>query len=138
MVLLSRQVNVQKSHKEIYQIIKTFPHYFSKEYGDKESFSMHCAIRYNGSLISLIKVTGKIRECSPFIIITISTHADLSFYIGCFLSLVGLLGILWCYLSFSLRWVPCLGALALGLFVSSQSIWKGKDLLDRLERKLLD
>ena len=138
MELLSRHVAVPKSYEEVCQIIQSSAYYLPKGNLCADSFSMHCAKRYKGAIISSIPVKGKIRKCNQFIEVTISTHADLGFYIGCFLCLVGIVGLIWCLLAVSTRWVPCVGAFALGTFVSSQSIWEGKDLLDKLERRLLD
>jgi len=136
MKLLSRQIFITKTYDEVYQILSSSAYYFPHAKFFKESFSMHCAQRYKGGILSLIPIKGEIIQHDHLTEVRISTCADFGFYLGCLLILFGTFGLCWCISLRSGRWIPCVGTVLIGLLVSGQSIWEGTSLLDRLEHKL--
>jgi len=137
MILLSKNVVVRKTREEVRRIVQSSAYYLPKGRFSEESFSMHCARRFNGGIISLIPVTGTITQHNQSVYVTLSINGGFGFYLGCCLFVLGVLGMLWCVITHSSRWIPSVGMILLGLLVSGQFIWEGKALLDRLENKLL-
>ena len=137
MKLLSRRMIIPKAYEGVYQILKSSAYHFPPAKFSEKTFSIHCAKRYKGGVISLIPVKGAIMQNSHLTEVLISIHADFGFYLGCLLILLGFLGIFLCIVIPSDRWIPCVGLVLMGLLVCGQSIWEGKALLDSFEHKLL-
>ena len=137
MTLLSRHVVVMKAYEEVYQIIQSSAYCLPKGIFSKESFSIYCAKRFNGGIVSLIPVKGTITQHSQSVEVMLSIPCYLHFYLGCFLSVFGIFGLLCCFTGYSSRWLPCVGSILFGILVIGQSLWEGRTLLDRLENKLL-
>lgn len=137
MVLFSRHVVVPKTYEAVYRIIQSSAYCLPKGIFSEESFSMHCARRFKGGIISLIPVTGTITRYNQSVYVTLSIHGGFGFYLGGCLFVLGVLGMLWCVITHASRWIPSVGIILLGILVSGQFVWVGKALLDRLENKLL-
>lgn len=136
MKLFSKKVNTAKSCDDICQIIKSSAYYFPKGNVSRESFSICCAKRFKGGIISLFPVRGTIIQNQHEIEVTLSLHAGFSFFLGFFLSLIGVTGLFVYFIEISPRWIPSIGLILLGTVICAQFIWEGKALLDILEYKL--
>jgi len=138
MQLLSRNVCVHKTYEETYQVIKSSNYRFSKGHFGKNSFTIHYPKRFNGGTISLLPITGTIVQCDNSVEVVLSIHANISFYVGCILCIIGAIDSIVHIASGSPRWFPGVGSVLIGMLISGQVLWEGKNTLDMIERKLLD
>lgn len=136
MKILTRQVIVSKTIQEANQILRSCAYYFPKAIFKESAFSMHCAKRHNGGYLSLTHIRGTVIECEDRTIVTLEIHANLYFFLGCLIILLGIITLIYCFVSSTNRWIPCLGMILLGLFVCGQRLWEGSELLDLIEHKL--
>lgn len=137
MKLMSRVVIVPKSYETVYQIIQSSAYHIPKGIFREDSFSMHCAKRFNGGMISLFPVKGTIIKRNHSVEVTLSVCADFSFYLGVFLVLLGIAHSIGCIATLSPRWIVSIGMVVFGLAATAYSLLEEKELLDRLEHKLL-
>lgn len=137
MKILRRQVIVPKSIEEVTQILKSSAYYFPKAIFKESVFSMHCAKRHNGGYLSLTHIRGNILEDEDSTMVILEVHANPYFFLGCAIIFLGIIGVFYCLVSYTNRWIPCLGMILLGLLVSGQPVWEGLELLDLLEHKLM-
>lgn len=138
MQLLSRNVCVHKTYDETYQVIKSSNYRFSKGHFGKNSFTIHYPKRFNGGTISLLPITGTIVQCDNSVEVVLSIHANMSFYVGWILCIIGAIDSIVHIASGSPRWFPGVGSVLIGMLISGQVLWEGKNTLDMIERKLLD
>lgn len=136
MKILSKKIMVYKSHDTVYQIIKSSAYKIPVGNGDKKALLIYCAKRFKGGIVSLIPVKISMEQQKDHIEVILSLHSHFGFYAGCFLCLMGIIGLCWCVISTSSRWIPCVGSILLGMLVGGQSIWEGIGCLDMLKRKL--
>lgn len=136
MRILSKKIIVYKSHDTVYQIIKSSAYKIPVGNCDKKDFLIYCAKRFKGGIVSLIPIKVTIAQQKDYVGVNLSIHSHFGFYVGCFLCLIGIIGLCWCVISTSSRWIPCVGSILLGMLIGGQSIWEGIDCLDMLKRKL--
>ena len=137
MKLLSRNICVQKTYDDAYQVITSCNYRLSKGHFERNSFAIDCPKRFNGGIISLIPVKGTISQHDHFLEVVLSIHANWSFYLGCILCVLGAIGALFSILSDFSRWIPAVGSMMIGMLICGQVLWEGKNTLDMIERKLL-
>lgn len=136
MRILSRRVLVQKSLDEVQRILRSSAYRFSKPVFSGHSFSMYCAKRYNGGIISLIPIKGTVVHGAQMLEVKLTVCAGLSFWIGGITTVLAIVGMFWCILLGSSRWVAYMGMLLFGFFILGQNFWEGSAILDRVEHKL--
>lgn len=137
MKLILRRVAIHKSYEVVYKIIKSSAYCIPKGTFAEKDFSMCCAKRYNGGMISLIPVKGRITAHDDCTEVTLSVYAGFSFFLGCTLSLLGVVSLVLSLAYHSPRWISGVGLVLFGLLVSGWYMWEGREILDRLEHKLL-
>ena len=137
MKLLSKRVIVPKSYDTVCHILKSSAYHFPKVNFNDEDFLMYYTKHFKGSIISRIPVRGSIAHHNGSVEITLSIDSGFGIYLSCFLCLIGIIGLFWCIISNSNRWIPCVGSILLGVLVGGQFLWEGKDCLEIIERKLL-
>lgn len=134
MIILSRKFIIPKAYDEVYDIIKSRAYYISKSKFTENDFSMYCSQRYGENRRSLHRVSGTITHQDDTCYVSVYTHADLSFFLGCILCLCGVFGLLGCLIYFT-RVYASLGLFAFGLILLISSLTGQKDILDRFEQK---
>ena len=137
MIILKRQVIATKSVDDVGRVLMSCAYHFPKAIFKASSFSMHCAKRHNGGYLSLIKITGNVLTNEETTKVILEVHANLYFFIGCLIAVLGISGLLYCFFSSTDRWIPFLGMCFLGLLVGGQSLWEGSEILDHIEHKLM-
>ena len=137
MKLLSRNIVVSKAFDAAYQIIRSSAYYFPAGVFEEENFSFYCPRRSFNGRISLFPMRGTITKQAQQVEITLSLQAGFLFYFDSILSFLGIIGLFWCLIAHSSRWIPFAGCILLGILTSAQYIWEGAELLDRIEHKLL-
>ena len=137
MKLLSRNICVQKTYDDAYQVITSCNYRLSKGHFERNSFAIDCPKRFNGGIISLIPVKGTISQHDHFLEVVLSIHANWSFYLGCMLCIIGAIGLFLHIFSGSYSWIPAVGSMMIGMLICGQVLWEGKNTLDMIERKLL-
>jgi hypothetical protein len=75
-------------------------------------------------------------EESGQVTVTLEIHADLTFYIGCIITLLGTLSTFYMAITQTPKWYMYGMAVLLGGFVSCTSLLVASEILDRLEFKL--
>ena len=136
MIIFSRKIVISKSYDEVYNCIKSFAHCVPKGRFNETDFSMRCSKRYGGGNIYLIHISGIIIPYHQMSYIYIFTHADLVFFLGCILCILGVAGLIGCILSYFTRIYSSIGLMIIGLIILIQSISTQKSVIDRLEKKL--
>lgn len=136
MKVITRQGSVSKSVEEATRILKSSAYYLPKAIFEKSAFSMHCARRRNGGYLSPTHIRGHIFAGEESTEVILEIHANLSFYLGCAIILLGLIWLLYGFLWNRNIWIPCLGTASLGLLISAQFLWEASEMLDLLEHKL--
>jgi len=134
MVILSRKIGVYKSREQVCSILQSCAYSFPKAIFCENSFSMYCSKR-TGILskpITLISVRGKIVQQENPVEVSLSIVAGWEFYLGCIIVLTGVVGLTECLILRSLRWIPEIGLIQLGLIIIGKVIWEGKSVLDRI------
>lgn len=137
MIILKRQIRVSKSSEEAIRILKSCAYYFPKSVFEKSAFSIYCTKRHNGGYLSLTNIRGIITEDKDGTLIELAVHADLYFFLGLIIALLGIIGLIYCLVSCTNRWIPCSGMILFGFLISSRSLWIGSELLDIIEHKLI-
>ena len=136
MRLFTRSIPIFKTADEVYRTIKSCQYHATKGRWEKDCFTIYCAKRFKGSVISLIPVKGTISTKNSNIVVVLSIYANLGFYIGCLLFVTGAIGLLSHVIAGSPRWIPGLGSIVIGMLISGQVLWEAKNTLDMIERKL--
>jgi len=137
MTLLSRRVVTSKSYDAVSRIIKGCAYRFSKSRFSEDGFSMHCAKRYNGGVISTIPVKGSIEQRGNVVQVTLMIQANIGFCLCCLILLLGIIDLLICLFACSPNWISGVGIILFGIFLCGQYVWEGKDILDRLEHRIM-
>lgn len=137
MTILTRQVIIPKPIEEAILILKSCAYHFPKATFQEHAFSMHCAKRRNGGYLSLTRITGTVSEHEGSTMITLEVRANLYYLLGFMIILLGVAGLIYCLVSHTDRWIPCLGTILLGLLVGGYSFGTGSELLDLIEHKLI-
>jgi hypothetical protein len=75
-------------------------------------------------------------EESGQVTVTLEIHADLTFYIGCIITLLGTLSTFYMAITQTPKWYMYGMAVLFGGFVSCTSLLVASEILDRLEFKL--
>ena len=138
MKLLSRNICVQKTYDDAYQVITSCNYRLSKGNFEANRFVINCPKRSNSGILSLIPITGTISQHDHFLEVVLSIYANWSFYLGCLLCIIGAIGALFSILSDFSRWIPSVGSMMIGMLICGQVLWEGKNTLDMIERKLLE
>lgn len=139
MKILSRSVEVSKSTDEVNKILRTSAFVFSKSKFAANSFKFYVKRKHQsrGIYPALIPVSGDISSCKGNTKVNMEVHADVSAVLGGILLLIGMIGIVWCYLKYSQWWFSYLGMILVGICIVLIYLGEGKDVLDQLENKLL-
>lgn len=137
MKILARHLIVSKSVGEISEILRSSAYYLPKAIFEKNAFSMYRAKRRNGGYLSLTKISGSMLEQEDGTMVSLEIHANLNFYIGCIIIILGIMGLIYCAVSIASRWIPYLGMIILGVLISGQSLWESVEMLDLLQHKLM-
>ncbi len=123
--------------EEVSRILRSSAYYYPEAVFLSDQFSIYCAKRYRGGRISLSRVKGTLTYAEGQTAVTLEVHAGFPFYFGVLLLLLGAVGLLGCLFLQSLRWIPFVGMMLLGLLSSGIYWGESAALLDRLEWKLL-
>ena len=97
MIILKRQVIATKSVDDVGRVLMSCAYHFPKAIFKASSFSMHCAKRHNGGYLSLIKITGNVLPNEETTKVILEVHANLYFFIGCLIAVLGISGLLYCF-----------------------------------------
>lgn len=136
MKIRTRKVATSKSIEEAMRMIKSAAYYLPEGKFDQTSFSFYCARRHRGGSVMLIPVRGSISVEDSQVNIVLEIHADFRFYVGCIISLLGILGTLCLLIMQSPRWSMGCMAILFGGIVSGSSLLAASEILDRIEFKL--
>ena len=137
MKILERQMRVSKTREETIRILKSCAYYFPKAIFEKSAFTIYCAKRHNGGYLSLTNIRGVVTEDEDSTVIELAVYADLYYFLGFIIAFLGIMGMFYCLVSCTNRWIPCIGMTLLGFLVSLRSLWIGSELLDIIEHKLI-
>ena len=136
MKILTRHVVVTKTAEEVSQILKSSAYYVPKPKFEQSCFSMHCAKRHHNGGKSLILVKGTVSEFEDKVRVKLEIHADLVFYYGIAMLLLGIIGIIYGIIAYSGNWLVGFGIVLIGLLLCAQPMSRGSELLDLLEHIL--
>ena len=137
MIILKRKLTVSKSCEEAIQILKSCAYYFPTAIFAKFKFSIYCARRHNGGYLSLTNIRGAIIEDGDRTTIEFEVQADIYFFLGIMITVLGIIGFIYCIACCINRWIPCIGMVLFGILLSLRSRWKGSEILDMIEHKLV-
>lgn len=137
MKILARHLMVSKSVDEVTGILKSSAYYLPKAIFENTEFSMYRAKRRNGGYLSLTRISGSMLENEDGTMVSLEIHANLNFYIGCIIIILGIMGVIYCIVSNVNRWIPYLGMIILGVLISGQTLWESVEMLDLLQHKLM-
>ena len=136
MRILSRYVTVSKTIEEVNKILRGSASSLLKPSFFSNHFSIYVIRKYAWRGFFIIPIKGSTLESVDNTKITMEIHAEATTVIGAILILLGLVGLLWCYVYSSERWFPFIGLVIIGILSILQFIWEAKDVLDQLENKL--
>jgi hypothetical protein len=136
MKIRTRKVTTSKSIDEAMRMLKSAAYYLPEGKFDQTSFSFYCARRHGGGSVMLIPVRGSLSVEDDQVSIILEIHGDFRFYVGCILSLFGILGTLCLLIMQSPSWpVGCMVILFGGIMCGS-SLLTASEILDRISFKL--
>lgn len=139
MVLFRKTMLVANSPSEVQKDLAACAYRFSKPSFSGHDFSMRCIKRHNGYHrfnAAVHRVTGTLLPQNSKTKLTISIHADFSFWFGCAVILLGVAFLMQSFFSHNTFWFPCLLPILFGLFIIGISLWSAKELLEQIVRKL--
>lgn len=138
MIMLTKQISVNKSVDEVKRIISSCSCFFPKPVFSEDSFTVYLAKRYNGGTISHIRLSGTVHHNHHFTEVTLDIHWNISFIFGIAACLLGILELIYCLILQLAGWIAVAGCILFGVFLCAYSRWEASILLDRVIRKLMD
>ena len=136
MIIISRCVTVSKTIEEVNEILRGSAYPLIKPSFYQNYFSIRVVRKYPGRGFRIIPIKGSIVASKDYIKVIMEIHVESTVVIGAILVLLGLVGLLWCYVCSSERWLPFVGSAIIGIIIILEFIWDTKDVLDQLENKL--
>ena len=136
MKLYSRNILISKPYGDVCNIIQSSKYRLSKGRFTAETFSIYCAKRFNGGILSLFPIKGTLTPHDGLIAVTLELHANFIFFIGCAISFLGILHLIQCLIWHFARWIPGVGMVVLGLLLVTRYLFEGIEFVHRLQHKL--
>lgn len=137
MRLVVKRVFLSAPRADILKTIKSFAYAFPKPQFTEESFSIRCSISRKMGCLFLLPIKGTIKEDAGLLEVSLELHAGIYFYLGCIVSLLGALLLLWHFFFIPTRWVPPAGLILLGIIECVRYLYEGNLYLNRIKESLV-
>ena len=118
------------------KLIKSAAYYWPEGKFEQCSFSFYCARRHGGRSMMLIPVRGSMFEEGGQVTVVLEIHADLTFYVGCIITLWGMFRTFHMAIMQTAKWYMHCMVVLFGVIASGSSLLVASEILDRLEFKL--
>ena len=136
MRLVVKRVFLSAPRADILKTIKSFAYAFPEPKFTEESFSMRCSISRKMGCLFLLPIKGTIKENAGLFEVSLELHAGIYFYIGCIVSLLGAVLLLWHFFFMPTRWVPSMCLSLLGIIECARYLYEGNLYLNRIKESL--